>query len=614
MRLRLRHVAGLAALAVGLAACTGSSGSSGSSSASGSGSSGGTFTAINEFGTIHPGAPKNPFNSSGNYYPSYDEMQLCWLAYSASNPNACFPGLAKSWTSSDGGRVLTVHLQPGAKWSDGAPVTANDVKVSLAIAFTQGTAQPANLGSVKVVNSSTVQLIQSPGANDNTFASDVLQLPVVPAKVYGHLLPADIWSLIATSQYGGSSKAKTAAAKKASGTLVALGKKIAAYAPSQDLSAGPYVLSSLNPGEAVLTKNKYFYAASRVHPSQVVLRAYSGNSQIWNYLISGQLDAAPYTAMPTNILHKVLSVKGNKELVSRTFVAASLGFNEHDYPYNLRSVRQALAYLINRQAVQKVAEPVSGSPSKYTTGMIDSVVHDYLSSGQMSKLNTYSYSPSKATHLLEGAGFKKVNGQWMLPNGKPWTITVQTVNGFSDWIEASKVISSELTTFGIPTTAKISPDYASYLTELANGKYAVGFWLDALGPNLYTTYQRLYGTNDGYVVQGGKLTHQGPNAPAAAEQGNWEDTPTTYQVPGVGAVNPGELTFKLSQVPVAQQRAIVAKLAQATDYELPVIQLWNYLNVQFVNTSRWTDFPSGNEGLLNNQPGLWISMGYVHKR
>ena len=40
--------------------------------------------------------------------------------------NQVVPVLAKKWTSTDGGRVWTFWIRPGAKWSNGAPVTAQD--------------------------------------------------------------------------------------------------------------------------------------------------------------------------------------------------------------------------------------------------------------------------------------------------------------------------------------------------------------------------------------------------------------------------------------------------------------------------------------------------------
>jgi len=47
-------------------------------------------------------------------------------------------------------------------------------------------------------------------------------------------------------------------------------------------------------------------------------------------------------------------------------------------------VRQALAYVIDRQAVTKVGEPVGGTPNPATTGMIDSAAALWLTPQQKS--------------------------------------------------------------------------------------------------------------------------------------------------------------------------------------------------------------------------------------
>lgn len=42
------------------------------------------------------------------------------------------PGLAASWTATDGGATWTFTLRPGARWQDGRPVTASDVAFTVA--------------------------------------------------------------------------------------------------------------------------------------------------------------------------------------------------------------------------------------------------------------------------------------------------------------------------------------------------------------------------------------------------------------------------------------------------------------------------------------------------
>lgn len=571
-----------------------------------------TFTTIGYTTVITPGAPMNPFNATNNVFPTFDAMQLGWNAGNSANPNQELPGLASSWTLSPDGTSLTVHLQPGAKWSNGKPVTATDVVDSAAIWFAQGTAQTYNLGSAKADNSSTVTFTEAAGAHNNLFetvlggASGSATQWIVPSFEYGSLLPSSIWSTIQASEGTGS------AATAATTTLTNLAKTIDAYAPKTDISAGPFYIKRLNNSQALLVKNPDFYAASKVDIGQVIMEHQSGAQQIYSYLEAGTLDAAPYTAMATNVYDQVTAA-GNKPVKMPSLVASALTFDEKVAPYNNIKVRQALAYVVNRTAVQKVGEPTSGTPSTTISGAVSAALPDYMTSAQQSALDPYAPSAAKAKSLLLSAGLTFKGGKWYLPDGKPWTITLPVPEGFADWLSASSVIKSELTSFGIPTTITGGPEWTQYQPNLFTGKYPVGWWLIALGPGAYSTFARIYGTYDGYVPAGATVKRY-PAGNAAAD--NFLNTPDTVSVPGVGSVNPGQLTFQLSQLNLgssaglAEQKSIAAKVIAAVNYEVPVIQLWDYIDVQFVNNKRFTDWPT-SDAIAGQDPGVWMADGYV---
>lgn len=566
-----------------------------------------TFTTIDENHAISPGSPINPWNPTGNSYDTYNQLQLAYFTYSATNPNSFWPALASKWRLTNKGRTLTVWIQPGAKWSNGQPVTAADLQVSAALWFSQGYAQGFDLGSVQVLAPNEVRFSEVRGANYQLFEHELLQQDVVPASYWSTVVPKTIWKTIAQLQ---SSNKKVAA--KANTTLTSLGKKLVDKGPKTDISAGPYVIQSVNASQAVLVKNKDFWAPQKVTADEIVMRNYTGNEQIWNYLIAGQLDFAPYTAMPTSVLNRILATPGNQKVIATSYVAAALNFNQSIYPYNVPQVRQALAYLIDRKAVQSIGEPVSGTASKWSDGMVDGATKQWLTPAQQAQLNPYNYNPAKAASLLASVGFKKTGGQWMMPNGKPWKISLYDVNGFSDWIEAGHVIASELTSAGIPTVVTIVPSYSTYVTNMEADKYAVGFWIIALGPNPYAAFNRIYGTADGYQVIGGKVTHVPATNP---QNGNFVDTPQILRLPGGGSINPGQATYHLSQsINVKALKPVVAELALATNSDLPMLSLWNYVLVQFVNTNRFTDMPVHQDGLLQYQAGLWMLQGYVHPK
>jgi peptide/nickel transport system substrate-binding protein len=608
-RLRFLSVPLVLAVSASLLAACSSPGSG-----SGSGSSA-TFTTIGYTTVITPGAPMNPFNVTNNVFPTFDAMQLGWNTDNSANPNQELPGLASSWSLSPSGTSLTVHLQPGAKWSNGKPVTATDVLDSAAIWFCQGSAQVDNLGSVTADGSSTVTLTEAAGAHNNLFETVLGEASgdgtqwIVPSFEYGSLLPSSIWSTIKASEGAGP------AATAATATLTNLAKKIDAFAPKTDISAGPFYIKRLNNSQALLVKNPYFYAAGKVHVGQVIMEHQNSTQQIVSYLDAGTLDAAPYTAMATNVYDQVVAA-GNAPLRMPALVASALTLDEQVAPYNNVAVRQALAYVINRIAVQKVGEPTSGTPSTTITGAVSGVLPDYITPAQQASLDPYSPDTAKATSMLKSAGLTLKGGQWYLPGGKPWTITLPVPQGFADFQSASSVIKSELTSFGIPTTITGGPAWTTYQPNLFTGKYPVGWWLIALGPGAYNTFARVYGTYDGYVPAGSAVKRY-PAGNAAAD--NFLNTPNTVTVPGLGTVNPGQLTFELSQLNLntaaglAQQKAITAKVIQAVNYEVPVLQLWDYIDVQFVNNKRFGGWPA-NDGILAQDPGVWMADGYIRAK
>jgi len=499
-----------------------------------------------------------------------------------------------------------LHLQPDNRWSDGRPVTAADVKLSIGLAYTQGgtayALDPSASGTaseITVVDDHTIKMTQTAERPSAGFVRGVMETPVVPAHVYGALLPADFWTKLKTAQGDG------AAADAARAEITALAPKVLAFAPAKDVSAGPYLLQRVNPGEALLVKNKYFYNAANVTPAQVKILNYTGNEQVWNYLIAGKLDSAPFTAVPAEVMKRIASTPGNDVVKGYSPVSLSLAFNQSKKPYDNVHVRRALAYLIDRDEVTRIASPEGGTPARTTTGMHQEAAKAWLGDG-LGTLDQYPNDSAKAAAELEAAGMQKQDGRWLLPDGTPWKLTLQVPASFNDWVAAAKSISSQLVDAGIDAKVVTAADYPLYLEELSAGKYDLGFWLVALGPAPYNIYQRLYGAQNGWQLFGGRLRHV-----PAGQDGNWMGGPETLDVEGVGKVNPGELTAQLNTVSETDQRRLVDILSKTANQNLPVIQLWDYVNTQFVNTTRFTGFPGDDNDALRLTSGVWIQLGWI---
>lgn len=601
---RLLAVALTIAGALAIAGCSGSQPKSNSSAGSQAGA--GTFTSIDGTKTITPGAAMNPLAATNNTFAGYDTQQLAYNKSNPTNINDLLPALAASWDWSSDLSTVTIHLNPKAGWSDGTPVTAQDVITTYAATYATGTAASIGFDKVTAVDDKTVQVTQLPGRTSRTFLYNLLTLTViVPHSQYGSLLPDNIWDLIATANGADAAKAKDAKSQ-----LSDIGKKVTAFSPTTDVSAGPFHITGINAGEAVMEKNPNFWAADKVAPEKVVLRSYQSNEEIWNYLQSGQLDYAPYTAMPQNTADAIKRA-GNRMITSPSLVQASIAFNQSYQPFDKVEVRQAFAHILDRSAITKVGQPVGGAPVEKQTGLVKLATDAWATEETKAKLDSYQPDKAKAETLLQQAGLTKgSDGKWQY-QGKPWSVTLQTVSGFSDWIAASAVVCSQLSDFGIDCQTNVSADFTTYQADMKAGKFPMGWWLVGVGNNPVTAMGRIFGDAYGYTFAGGKVQYSAP----ADKAGNWIGGPQEVKLTDGTTIKPGELTMLMNNQSVDEQKPVMQQLMLAENSALPVIGIWDYTNVVFVNEARFTNFPDGSDaGFMRLPPGVWMANGYITKK
>ncbi|UCD92353.1 MAG: hypothetical protein JSV43_09100, partial [Methanobacteriota archaeon] len=76
----------------------------------------------------------------------------------------------------------------------------------------------------------------------------------------------------------------------------------------------------------------------------------------------------------------------------------------------------------------------------------------------------WKYDPEKAAELLENQGFTNVDGVWHLPDGEPWTFTINANTGAAVKVRQAQLAASEWNEFGIQ--AKIQELQGSVLGPL----------------------------------------------------------------------------------------------------------------------------------------------------
>ncbi|AOV07972.1 ABC transporter substrate-binding protein [Sporosarcina ureilytica] len=92
--------------------------------------------------------------------------------------------LASSYTLSEDGKVWTVSLRDDVKFSDGTPLTAEDVKFTFGTAMNSGSVVDLNIvEKVEVVDDTTVKFILK--EMQSTFVNTLVETGIVPKHAYG---------------------------------------------------------------------------------------------------------------------------------------------------------------------------------------------------------------------------------------------------------------------------------------------------------------------------------------------------------------------------------------------------------------------------------------------
>ncbi|MBM7567513.1 ABC transporter substrate-binding protein [Paenibacillus sacheonensis] len=291
------------------------------------------------------------------------------------------PGLAEKWDVSADNLTYTYHLRKDLKFSDGTPLTADDVAFTWTIlhdksydgdslvntlnikggdAYKAGTA--TSVSGIKVIDPQTISVtLDKPNASALTLlGSDVL------SKAY----------------YGKDYKqGQLDYMKKLSGS---------------PLGTGPYKLEKFIPGQEVRMIANENYYDGKPKTEHFIYKTAQGDT--WQYLETGEVDYASFSATKENI----------DKLKAMGFVNI-LPYTPSNYGYlqlNLKHpalqdklVRQALTYGLDRQSIYVDAAQGAGQVANIPSSPIS---WSYTEDG----INPYKYDAEKAKELLDQAGWK----------------------------------------------------------------------------------------------------------------------------------------------------------------------------------------------------------------
>lgn len=299
--------------------------------------------------------------------------------------NKIVPVLAKSWETSADGKTYTFHLDPKAIFSNGDPVTSDDVKFSI-----QRALSPKIHSSIAL---SYLGLIQGAAAFNGGQAQDVsgISTPDTRTVVFHLNAPAPYFLGDLTYPTAMVLDAKVAPADSEIKT------------PKDFVGSGPFLMTSFSEDQSIVFRKNDKYWKTPVQlmglnyviakDPQARLNLYKGN----------QIDLLSLDGADVGEIQRNPDLK--KDLVSEPeAVTYYLGMNPKIYgPFADVRVRQAFAMAIDEKSI--ASETLQGNVDPATC-ILSPGVAGYRATGAP----ILPFDPAKANDLLSAAGHAKGAG------------------------------------------------------------------------------------------------------------------------------------------------------------------------------------------------------------
>ena len=567
----------------------------------------------------------NPYNP--NQLPFYYFSILDLAAYSNTprpGKDPYLPEMASSWTT--GAHSITFHLRQGAKWQDGTAFTSKDVVDSFLLAGGDGNSVWADISKLSAPNTETVVVDLHSWVVLKNAMDAIVRIYMVPAEQYGKLIPSgftqDLLSYWKTYDFLKPTKASIQAASSspAGKKVLAVGTALAKFDPPKPIGSGPYILQSSSVSGILFKKWMGWWDQSAIRAPWIQVVPATVTS-MFGGLQGGTMDFEEFAQLTDPQVSTFQnSHAGQYIYIPSPVQQESLVFHLADYPYGIKQVRQALAYIIDRKKVAQLdmggtllQDPPTIAPDGVNDSM--SLPNHYITQSQMAGMNHYNYSPAKATQLLESVGFKKKGGTWYTPKGQPWTVTITEEAGVAQFEEDGIAIVGMLKNFGIKAQT-ITANAATYQSQEYAGDYAIS-----------ENYMDWGGTSNpigDFAQTFDPITLPAYNYPPYySGQGKFNGSVAIgigpiSKVPGLGTVNVGaELNRELNEAPPSEWAKYTYDWARWVDENLPILPLYNNAFHEAVSDSRYTDFPPASAKWLWTglggaaQPVEWMQAGYL---
>jgi peptide/nickel transport system substrate-binding protein len=386
----------------------------------------------------------SPNVTVGYLVPEFEvwNMQYAGLTGKSADNFETIPGLAESWEVSDDGLTFTYTLQEGLLWSDGEPLTAEDIAYTINRSrdeeWYNHYSTVENIEAT-VIDERTVQLTSS--VPDPKLPT--MDVYIVPKHIYEDI-PAD---------------------------------EIESYDAMDGVGSGPYTLKEWRSGQDwTMVQNPNYYGPDN-GIDQVIFRVFTNPDAMVAALQSGEIDAAHnFNAGSVEQLEAddnitfVPGLQGGFTELALNGNAGGIG-DGHPALQDV-AVRQAIFQAIDRDVLfDRVALGIGAVGTTLSPSADPSWIPDLGD-------EAWTYDPDAANALLDEAGYLDTDGDGVreMPDGsQPLEFRYVVRSESSVATPIAEFITGWLDAIGIATVQEVMDDTQLYDAQVS-GNYDMFVW------------------------------------------------------------------------------------------------------------------------------------------
>ena len=390
------------------------------------------------------------FPIDGNCRITYEAL----LAYNQLN-GELEPMLADSYTVSED--KITVHLDPRAKWSNGTPVSVEDVIYTFRIDSILPTPRHGNWKYLSQVTN------EGDGNIAFYFGSKKNPLILLNALAETSILPKSVFEPIIQGAKSGKG--------------YDMNRVTEFKNDSMPIVSGPYNIKTYSPDQIVLERNDNYwgnvkYNGQMPKPKYIIHSLYNGNNHFNSAMTKGNLDISS-VFLPRIWEKSKDSIRAwsRNEPYHQPGSITTLIIAHQNEPFNDVAFRRAMMHSINFEKIKSRA--VSNYTPVIQPGFIlpFGTESKYFNKEDAEKYG-YTYDIDKAKAILSEAGYSwDESGKLVDKTGKPVrSFTIECPTGWTDWEDAIKVIVGSFNDVGISAEEKFV-DYGTWDKDLRLGTF-----------------------------------------------------------------------------------------------------------------------------------------------